>query len=295
MKKLLFFSTLLVIFPWTNLIAQDLDKILNNLTNDKTPNYALGTFKGTTIINGQSVEVPGESDLNFVISHRFGAVNQGIYGFFGLDQGTTRLGFEYGFKNIASVSVGRNNIDKIYDGGLKIRVLRQQTGLRTIPISISVYSSVFINSLKWQVTDRNNLFSSRFSYTNQILIARKFNKNLSLQLSPSWVHINLVPLPEDQNNIFSVGLAGRYKLTRKISLNGEYFYLLPGTAADKNTNSLSCGFDFETGGHVFQIHVTNSQPMFARGFIAQTQGNWKDGNIYIGFNIYRIFSLKRKV
>lgn len=294
MKKLFFLTTLLLFLSKTILSAQDLDQIVNQLSDDKTPDFTVGTFKGTSIINGQSIEVPGQSDLHFVISHRFGAVNQGLYGFYGLDQGTTRLGFEYGLKNIASLSIGRNNIDKIYDGGIKLKVIRQQTGLKNIPLSISFYSSIIVQTLKWEVPERENLFSSRFSYANQILIARKFNKNFSLQISPSYIHINMVETPEDQNNIFAIGLGGRHKLTRKISLNGEYFHLLPGETAEEYKNSLSFGFDVEAGGHVFQIQLTNSQAMFSSGFIADTMGDWLTGDVYIGFNLYRVFPTKKK-
>jgi len=289
MRKFCFVICLTVICPGIILHAQDLDQILNELPQDSTPTYTFGTFKGTTIINGQSTEVPGKSDLNFVISHRFGAVNQGIYNFFGIDQATTRFGFEYGIMDIASLSIGRNGFEKTYDGAIKLKILRQQTGIRNIPVSVSVYSSIFVNTLKWENPTRENLLSSRLSYASQLLIARKFSQKLSLQLSPSFVHKNLVPLPEDQNNIFALGFGGRYKLSRKISLNGEYFYLIPGETADNYINSLSFGLDIETGGHVFQLQFTNSQAMFARGFITETDGEWLDGDIYFGFNIYRVF------
>jgi hypothetical protein len=294
MKKIFLLAILPLLLLNAELSAQDLDEILNGLSDKKSPNYTYGTFKGTTIINGQSVEVTGKSELLFFISHRFGQINQGIYTFFGLDQGTTRFGFEHGINDRISLSIARNNIDKIYDGGLKIAALKQQTGIRNIPVSVSIYTSVHVKTLKWEIPERENLFSSRLSYVSQILIARKFNQKLSLQLSPSFIHKNLVPTPEDQNNIFSIGTGGRYKLGKKFSLNGEYFYVLPGKTADDYANSLSFGFDIEAAGHVFQIHVTNSQPMFARGFITETLGEWAEGEVYLGFNIYRVFPLRKR-
>lgn len=294
MKKTCATSLLLFLCLFQYLSGQDLDQILKELSDDNKPNYTYGTFKGTTIINGQSIEVPGESDLRFIISHRFGEIRNGLYEFFGLDQGTTRIGFEYGLKDLASISIGRNNIDKIYDGGIKLILLRQQTGLKNIPVSVSFYTSAYVNTLKWEIPERDNLFSSRLSYMSQILIARKFNQKFSLQITPSFVHKNLVPLPEDQNNIFAVGMGARHKLGRKFSLNGEYYYLLPGKTADDFINNLSLGFDIEAAGHVFQIHATNSQAMFARGFITETTGSWQKGNIYLGFNIYRVFPMKKK-
>lgn len=294
MKNTVLLSIALFIISWRSATGQDIDQILGSISEDRTPDYIHGTFKGTTIINGQSVEVPGHLDLQFNISHRFGAINQGLYTLFGIDQGTTRLGFEYGLKDIIGLSVGRSTWEKTYDGAIKVKVLRQQTGSKKIPVTVSLYSAIFIKTLKWEEPDRENLFSSRLSYSTQLLIGRKFNKNLSLQITPSFIHKNLVPAPEDQNNIFSVGFGGRYKLTRRFSLNGEYYWLLPGETASNYSNSLGLGFDIESAGHVFQIMATNSQLMFARGFITETEGKWSDGDIFFGFNIYRVFSTGRK-
>jgi len=294
MKRTLDLIIVFILVSWQTTLCQDLDQILSSITVADTPDLVNGTFKGTTIVNGQSAEIPGHMDFQFNVSHRFGAINQGIYTLFGIDQGTTRLGFEYGLKDIIGLSIGRSTYEKTYDGAIKIKVLRQQTGSGNIPVTISVYSAIFIKSLKWEEPDRENLFSSRLSYSSQVLIARKFNKNLSLQITPSFIHKNLVPTPEDQNNIFSVGFGGRYKLTRRFSLNGEYYWLLPGETADNYSNSLGLGFDIEAAGHVFQILATNSQLMFARGFITETEGKWSEGDIFLGFNIYRVFSTGKK-
>lgn len=274
--------------------AQDLDKILGSIDSESAPNYAYGTFNGTTIINGQSVEVPGNTDLNFIVSHRFGAVNTGLYNFFGLDQGTTRLGLEYGIKDFLSFSIGRSTYEKTYDGGVKVKVLRQQKGIKNIPLTMTIYCAGFVETAKWGDPERDNLFSSRLSFSTQLLVARKFTKNLSLQISPTYVHINMVPKSSDQNNIYSVGVGGRYKVTPKFSINSEYYYLLPGETANDYANSLSFGVDIETGGHVFQLHFTNSQLMFAPGYISRTEGKWAQGDIFIGFNIFRTFSLRKK-
>ena len=254
-----------MLFPASPCQPRTLKISLKTITADSAPNYVYGTFKGTTIINGQSVEVPGNNDLNFIISHRFGAVNSGLYNLFGLDQGTTRLGFEYGIKNILSLSIGRSSYEKTYDGAVKFKILRQQTGIKNIPLTFTLYSGIFVETVKWEDPERDNLFSSKLSYSTQMLFARKFGRKLSLQLNPSYVHINLVPTSEDQNNIFAIGFGGRYKMTPNLSLNGEYYYLLPGQTADDYANSLSFGVDIETGGHVFQLHFTNSQLMFAPG------------------------------
>ena len=215
MKRIIFLPVVFLAFSGLTLPAQDLEKVLKTITADSAPNYVYGTFKGSTIINGQSVEVPGNNDLNFIISHRFGAVNSGLYNLFGLDQGTTRLGFEYGIKDILSLSFGRSSYEKTYDGAVKFKILRQQTGIKNIPLTVTLYSGIFVETVKWEDPERDNLFSSKLSYSTQMLFARKFGRKLSLQLTPSYVHINLVPTSDDQNNIFAIGFGGRYKHNTK--------------------------------------------------------------------------------
>ncbi|KRO63801.1 MAG: hypothetical protein ABR80_01735 [Cryomorphaceae bacterium BACL11 MAG-121015-bin20] len=109
-----------------------------------------------------------------------------------------------------------------------------------------------------------------------------------MQLSPTIVHNNLVEINDEPNDKYSLGIGGRQKLTKRISLNAEYFYQLN----DKiNNNVLSLGFDIETGGHIFQLHLSNSSAMIDPEFITQTTGEWLKGDIYFGFNISRVFTL----
>jgi hypothetical protein len=271
------------------LFAQDLDALLDEIAGDANPEYVHGTFKGTMIINGESVETAGHRDLNFTIMHRFGELNLGLYDLFGLDLATTRFGFDYGVTPNLSLILGRSSWEKTYDGAVKYRFLRQQRGANAMPITATIYSGAFLSTLRWEDPERENLFSSRLTYSTQLMIARKFSPGLSLQLTPSYVHKNLVPTPEDQNNIFATGLSGRFKLTPRLSLNAEYFYLFPGKTAEDYENSFSLGFDIQTGGHVFQLHFTNSRAMFATGYIAETTGRWLEGDIAFGFNILRVF------
>lgn len=294
MKKLSFLFFISLILFQAALYAQDLDSILAELSPQDEPVYTLSTFKSTRVVLGQSVEVPVEGDLTLIISHRFGNIRGGLYDFFGLDQAYNRIGLEYGIRGIAGLSFGRNNFEKTYDGSVKIRLLRQQTVSKNIPVSLTLNSAMFVHTLRWPEPERENLFSSRFSYVNQLILARKFNKKLSLQLSPTHIHRNLVERNIDQNDLIAMGLGGKYQFVRKISLNAEYFWLTPGQSAEDHVNSFSLGFDFETGGHVFQLHLSNSRGTSDKGFIAETTGRWLDGEIFLGFNIYRVFPLSEK-
>lgn len=285
-RFLMFIGALLV--PLSLSSQEDLMSLLDDGPQTE---YAYGTFKTTRVVLNHSVQAPAPGEMVFIISHHFGRINEGAYNFWGLDAATIRLGLEYSLNDFVSFGIGRGTWKKMFDGHLKLKLLRQSSGKRVLPVTVSYFSSLGINSLHWQYPERENYFTSRLSYVHQLLIARKFNETLSLQLSPTLVHRNLVVAKDDQNDVFAMGLGGRLKLTRRTTFNVDYFYLLPGKTADNFNNSLSIGFDIETGGHVFQLFFTNSNPITEHGFITETTGRWDKGDIFFGFNITRTFTL----
>lgn len=270
---------------------------LMNLLDQNSPeqiNYTTATFKSTRVMNGHSIERMPAGQLDVRISHRFGQVNTGGYNFYGLDQSNIHLSLEYGITNWLMVGVGRGEYEKTFDGFAKFSILRQSTGAKEMPVSLSVVTSAALKSLKFQNPAVTNYFTSRMSYVVQVLVARKISDALSIQLTPSYVHRNLVATELDPNDLFALGAGARLKLTKRTSLNAEYYYLAnPRTyLSQKVYNPLSIGFDIETGGHVFQLFFTNSIGMIEKAFIGETTGSWTKGDIRFGFNISRVFTLK---
>lgn len=276
----------------SSLLAQeDLMDLLEEM-EEKPVNYAFATFKGVRIINSHSIEMPGQGVLQMMISHRFGRVNGGPYEFFGLDQANMRLGFEYGLSPWLTLGIGRSNVNKTYDSFVKARLFRQKSGAERFPFTVVAISSIQANTLRWADPARENYFTSRLSYSHQLLIARKFGEHLSLQLMPTMVHRNLVETRDAQNDVYAIGVGGRMRLSKGVTLNFEYFYQLPGHNATNYQNSLSFGFDIETGGHVFQLMFTNSLGMTENLYVAQTTGDWQAGDIHFGFNLGRVFTVR---
>lgn len=293
-KTKIFFLTVvcyLFILP-SNISAQEDDEDLLSLLDEEEPiDYIYATFKANRIINLHSVENTSKGVLDIKISHRFGFLNGGISELFGLDQASIRIGGDYGINDWLMVGFGRSSFEKTYDGFTKVKLLRQSKGKKTMPVTASFMASTAITTVEFQNPDRENYFSSRMFYTFQALIGRKFNNSLSLQLSPTLVHRNLVRMNTEANDVFAVGFGGRMKLNKRTSFNAEYIYVLPNQLAPGYRNSFSVGFDIETGGHVFQLHFTNSTSMIEKGFITETTGNWFDGDIHFGFNVSRVFTV----
>ncbi|MGG9962018.1 DUF5777 family beta-barrel protein [Ferruginibacter sp. SUN106] len=291
-KKILFAG---IIFSASHFVAaaQDTTDIMKMLENDieKTTDYTTATFKTTRLINGHTVENAGKGVMDVKISHRFGKVNGGGYELFGLDNATMRLGFDFGITNYLMVGIGRSTFEKTYDAFFKVKLLRQSKGKRVMPVTLSYVPTIALKTLKFEDPARKNYFTSRLFYTHQLIIGRKFSEGTSLQLMPTYTHQNLVQLAADPNDLIAIGIGGRQKLSKRISLNFEYYYQLPDYKLQNTTNSLSVGFDIETGGHVFQLHFTNSQGMSERSFITETKGHWEKGDVLFGFNISRVFTI----
>ena len=272
-------------------VAQHLLDALNEGV-EKPTLPVTATFKDTRIVNVQSNETPAEGVLHFVIAHRFGTLNSGIYELWGLDNAQMRMALDYGITDGLALGVARNTYQKTLEVNVKARLLRQRTGPKAFPISVTWYSVAMANGLRGSADAQPYPFSRRLSYVHQAVMARKMNGKLSLALVPSFVHRNFVEESGDAHDLFLMGIGGRYKLRPRLSLNGEYHHFLTSTFGDAFSPSLSLGVDIETGGHVFQLHVTNARGMFERSFLAEPAGSWVTGDLYFGFNLSRVFNVK---
>ncbi len=275
-------------------VLQAQDDLMKLMEQGETINidYVSSTFKTTKLVIGQSSENPAKGDLLFIITHHFGALNTGYENLFGLKQATIRLGLECGVTRWLGIGAGLNTLRNTWDGFAKVKMLRQSTGARKMPLTLTLFGSTAIYTTKWSDPNRKNYFTSRMSYAFQAIAARKFSERFSFQIAPTMVHLNLVPTAEDHNNIFSLGGGGRFKISNRVSVNAEYYYLFPNQVVSRVAySSFSAGIDIETGGHVFQIFLTNSMGENMESIIPETSGSWLDGNIFLGFNISRVFTV----
>ena len=273
--------------------AQDQD--LLNLVKDSSKTkkeWASGAFKSTRVINGQSMELLGKGVLDVRILHRFGLLNSGAKEFFGLDQASMRMGFDYGITNNLMVGVGRSTLNKELDGFVKFRPLRQAVN-GGLPFSIVLVSGVTVQTLPWTDTTRKNYFSSRVAYYGELIIGRKFCNAFSLQLSPILVHRNLVTNANQENNTIALGIGARLKLSKRTAFVVDYHPILSGREPGTK-DPLSMGFDIETGGHVFQLHFSNSNGMNEKAFLTGTTGDFWKGDIRFGFNLSRVFQVAKR-
>jgi Membrane bound beta barrel domain (DUF5777) len=279
----------------TRLFAQDpADDLLSGFENKATRDYATNAFKSPRVINGNSIEMLPFGVLDFRILHRFGEISGGGYELFGLDQASMRMGLDYGFTKNFMAGIGRSTFRKEVDGFVKYRILWQSKGKVNIPISLIWASGMMVNGLKEPVPNVETTFSRRISYYHQLIIGRKFSDRFSLQVSPILVHQNITPSIVDPNDVFAVGIGGRWKFTKRVALTWDGYITTNKFANDLKRIPLSLGVDIETGGHVFQLHISNSTGMNERAFLLDQNGDWTAGNIRLGFNISRWFQIQNR-
>lgn len=283
---------ILILLAFQTVLAQDLASILEQETPTET-DYTIATFKGTRIINGHSVENRKKGILEFMISHRFGKINDGVDELFGLDDSNIRIALEYGLTDDIMLGAGRSSFDKTYDGFIKYRILKQSTGEKNMPLSLSAFGSVSVRTLKDYLPENKPTLQQKTSYTTQLLAARKFNENLSFQLTPSWIHRNSVKTDDDPHDIFAIGIGSRIKLSKRMALNTEYFYTINPLQSVDVKNSFALALDIETGGHIFQLIFSNANTMIEKTFITETTSDFFKGDIHFGFNISRAFQVKK--
>ena len=313
MKKLLLYS--LLVFCFYSAKAQD--DLLSSLEKEDSAkvqhsqNFTTATFKSTRIIEMPSIEMTGKGNLQFMITHHFGQIwndRSNVWGnasqLFGLNAGAanTYLSFDYSplnWLNIGLATTGNSQIES----WAKFRILRQQTGLKNIPVSVIWLSTAHIDGSNG--SSPNDLAWNRFSFLHQVLVAGKFNENFSLEFVGSMVHYNLGYYGYDNsNNIFSAGFGGRYKLTRKSAITFEYSRQLnmyknvtedAGTpTVNYNPDLISLGYDWDTGGHIFQFFISNTSAASNLTQLSRnTSDRWK--GFALGFNINRSFGIKKAV
>lgn len=277
------------------LFAQDDLLSLVEKKDDNKKEYITNAFKSSRVINGHSMEFIGKGVLDVRILHRFGLVNSGFKNLYGLDQANMRLGFDYGLGKSLTVGLGRSNVGKELDGFIKYRPIWQaKGGSGASPVSVVLVTGMTYTTAAWADPTRVNFNTSRMAFFNEVIIGRKFNERISLQLTPAFVHRNLVELASEANNVYALGIGGRVKLTKRMAFVVDYSYVIEGLDKSIYKDPLSMGIDIETGGHVFQLHFSNSIGMNEKTFLTQTTNSWGKGEVRFGFNLSRVFTVSHR-
>lgn len=271
--------------------------------NPNTRDLVYRTFKDTRVINTQSVETLPARKLDIRISHRFGDLlgsNGGWDTFYGLENAADVLiGADYGITNNLTIGLNRTKgagpLTRLVNTNLKYKVLAQGLSEGS-PVTLTVLAGSSVATSK-KIDDSALLTSfpktaHRFMYNFQMMIGRKFSDRFSLQITPGFIHRNLVTAT-DENGLFNLGVAFRLQVTKVLGIITDTTIPFSSLRTTENGYQIpfGIGLEIDTGGHVFQINLTNATGLAPADYIPNTRSNWADGQFRMGFTISRLFNL----
>jgi len=284
MKKNKIFLILLLAYSFSfsqgSLLMELEDESENKSSNE------ISTFKAIKIVNNQSTKQASEKELYLYVSHRFGSINGGIKTLFGLDIANTKIELLYGLSNNLQIGFSRESLKKTYALNAKYNLTTQTSKL---PFNSSLYASYNYNSSLNEDIYPNLNNSDRNFFFGQLLLSKSFSDKISLQLSPSYAKKGFTETIFEQEDNVILGVASSYRISNRLAFNVEYSANLDRPEISPFSDVLSFGIDIETGGHVFQLLFSNTQTIDDVSVITDAEGSWKDGEIYFGFNILRVF------
>ncbi len=291
-KLLLLFGLLF----FSSVRGQDVDSLMQEISPDFSA-APVPIFQSPKLVLQQTPETQPEYDLTFWIGHRFGDINEGIHSLFGLDWASDiHIGFEYGLTEDLTLGIGRSRFNEAYNAQAKYALFRQ------VPEKSPVAMTLFLQS-SWITREENfedefDNQSERISHFFQVILGRKFSPSVSLMLSPGYLARSITFDPNDEEDFFVLGVGGRLRLTKRLSLIADYMLVKglgrPEDLARDYYNPLGVGLEIQTGGHVFSLNFQNSAYITENNFIPYTHTSWKDGGIRLGFTISRNFYLGPK-
>lgn len=309
-------------FCYTAAFTQNTDSVTNDENSSEARPLKIkpvkNTFRSVWIIDNQTVMVPIKKTFEMDIQHRFGTINKGYEDFWGLfAPSNIRLAVSYSPIDKLYVGMGITKSNMIWDFNAKYSIIQQTPGV--YPVSITYYGDFSFDTRKdgkngpfahlfsnSKITDGDGLFTyytDRFLYFHQLIIARKINNKISVQVAPSVSHQNSVNgyykqidsttrkvVGEMQHNHFAVSFAGKYQLTNVTSIifNVDQPVTIH-TAGNPNPN-VSAGLEFTTGSHAFQLFLTNYSFLNPARNNLYNRNNWRDNKFLVGFNITRLWN-----
>ena len=247
----------------------------------KEVEYERAAFESTSLIENQTDRVYGKGTIEMIMNHRFGLVS-GTNDLIGIwAPANIRLAVNYSITDRITVGFGTTKDARLQDFCLKTALLKQTVNGK-MPVSVTYYGNMSISALP-----KENFYhtSDRWSFFNQIIIAKRITKIFSLQLAPSYSHYNVVDAPMS-NDLFALEFGGRAKVTSTMSILLDVNQ--PITSQEIAPKSgFSIGTEFSTVGHSFQIFISNYRGIVNQQSNMFNQFEFFEGDFAIGFNISR--------
>ena len=261
--------------------------LINNAQAQDKPKPVRDLFNGSLLIDQQTVVGPWKGGLEMHIHHRFGTMQNGLQDIFGIyAPSNIRLGLDYGVTDKLMIGWGMEKNNKLQEFLIKYNILQQRK--EGMPISLSYFANMAIDTRDSEVFGTNYAFTNRFSYFHQLIVAKKFGERISVQLAPSFTHFNAVDSVWN-NDYFGISAGGRVKLFGDFSVIAEYSQGFSQKAVltyqNAPTANMAIGFEIGTPTHCFQLFAANYDKITQQANYAFNQNTWGNKKFLVGMNV----------
>ena len=286
MKKYITILFVFLMLPFIAFSQEDGDKQNDSIPKKVKEKLERSAFESSYVIDNPTNVVLNKKSLEVQMQHRFGEFNSdkndmaGIWG-----NSNIRLGLAYGIHERVTIGFGTTKTNRYQDFNIKVAVLRQ-TRSGSMPLSVSYYANWTVDA---RPKENFQYLSSRWSFFNQIIAARRFNEKFSMTGTLSLSHYNVVKNTM-RNDMVAFSLGGRYKVSPNTSIMIDYSQPLTEFMKDNPHPGISLGVEFGTSSHAFQLFVTNYHGIVSQHNYMYNSNDFFDGNIMLGFNITRLYS-----
>ena len=245
-------------------------------------------FESSFIIDNPTNVLFSKNTLEVQMSHRFGLLTGGENDLAGIwAPSNIHIGASYAFHERLTVGYGITKFDRLLDLNWKVGILRQ-TRSNTMPLSVSYYGNWTVDSRKKnQGLFRNT--EDRFSFFHTLIIAKRFNQAITLQVAPSWSHYNVVAKTM-RNDMIAIAAGGRIKISPQTAIMVDYTQPITEFIKDNPHPGISIGVEFATSAHAFQLLIGNYNGIVPQKNIMFNQNDFFEGDVLIGFNITRLYN-----
>ncbi|MDX9848513.1 MAG: DUF5777 family beta-barrel protein [Tenuifilaceae bacterium] len=254
-------------------------------------------FASGLIIDNQTTVIPTLHTLEYFIQHKFGNINNGFADLFGIyaPGANIRMGLNFvPLKNL-QVGYGLSRIRMYSDFAVKYTLV-EQTRSDRMPVAVGVFANGAIDGRNYEAFGNGYKFSNRFSYFTQLIVGRKFNHWLSVQVNASFTHYNATEVGVDHDKI-AIGFNGRVNLTAKSSIIFQYDMPLKiqGIAEHREfvnpaNPNIGIGWEIRTSAHAFHLYLSSTDAMIPQHGNLYNQNDWTKGDVMFGFTITRLYN-----
>lgn len=281
MKKFITLVVVLFLLPLTVIAQATQDEKEKKVDKPERP-----AFESAWHIDNPTNVVFNKGTLEVMMQHRFGVIESGandLVGFWGA--ANIRIAVAYSPIDRVALGFGTTKDQRLQDFNWKAALL-EQTRSDRVPLSITYYGNFVIDARK---KDKINMIQDRYSFFNQIIFARRFSPNFSLQVAPSISHFNAAP-EGTKNDLFAIAFGGRAKISPGTSIIFDYSQPLTSFEVNDPQPGISFGVEFGTSGHTFQLFASNYWGIIPQYNYVRNTNDFFSGDILIGFNITRNYN-----